>query len=94
MGEFLNGHPQQPIPISLQEHEAELLAFETRCRKTCHQILRLLALGLEVSHSRPVFLSFFENDYGSSHCHFFPIPNQAFSQNFPTDRDLMTPFCV
>jgi isopenicillin N synthase-like dioxygenase len=36
------------MPKCLQGHEAELLDFEARCRKTCHRILRLLALGLEV----------------------------------------------
>lgn len=49
IGEFIEDRPQQPIPKSLQGYECELLEFETRCRRTCHRILRLLALGLEVS---------------------------------------------
>ncbi|ERF76489.1 hypothetical protein EPUS_06151 [Endocarpon pusillum Z07020] len=48
IGEFIDNQPQQPIPKSLQGHEDELLDFETRCRKTCHRILKLLALGLEI----------------------------------------------
>lgn len=60
IGEFVDNQPQQPIPKSLQGHEDELLDFKTRCRKTCHRILRLLALGLEVgSLSSSCYLSAF-----------------------------------
>jgi isopenicillin N synthase-like dioxygenase len=48
IGEFVNDAPQQAMPECFKGQEAHLLDFESRCRKLCHRILRLLAIGLEV----------------------------------------------
>jgi hypothetical protein len=47
-GEFINGKPNQKMPKSFESHIQELADFEARCASTCHQIFRLLAMGLEV----------------------------------------------
>jgi isopenicillin N synthase-like dioxygenase len=46
--EFKDGKAQQPLPPALIPHEAEINNFLVLCQKTCHRILSLLALGLEV----------------------------------------------
>lgn len=48
-GEFKDGKAQQPIPPSLASGEARIGHFASLCNKTCVRILKLLALGLEVS---------------------------------------------
>ncbi len=52
-GEFVDGKAQQPLPKSLAAHEKELSCFADLCHSLCIKILRLFALGLEVSdHER------------------------------------------
>jgi hypothetical protein len=53
-GEFMDGKPKQKVPKAFANHIEELADFEGRCSSTCHQIFRLLAMGLEVR----AFLSF------------------------------------
>lgn len=48
-GEFKDGKAQQPIPPALVPYEGELYNFSELCNKTCSRILKLMALGLEVS---------------------------------------------
>ncbi|KAE8374080.1 hypothetical protein BDV26DRAFT_270714 [Aspergillus bertholletiae] len=48
-GEFKDGKAQQPLPQSLVSHEPEIAHFADLCNKTCDRILKLLALGLEIS---------------------------------------------
>ena len=46
--EFANGKAQQPLPPSLDSHEAELSHFGVLCHELCIKLLRLFALGLRV----------------------------------------------
>jgi hypothetical protein len=48
IGEFLHGKAQQPLPPSLQPHEADLASFEQYCRTLCLKLLTLFGIGLEV----------------------------------------------
>ena len=48
IGEFVKDRPQQKMPPTFQKHVAELLDFEQRCKKTSLQILRLMAIGLDM----------------------------------------------
>lgn len=57
-GEFRDGKAQQPIPSSLVPHERELCHFAELCNKTCSRILKLMALGLEVSLLSPLGFQF------------------------------------
>jgi isopenicillin N synthase-like dioxygenase len=50
-GEFASGKAQQPLPKALAPHEDEIGRFADLCTKTCNRILKLLALGLQVSLS-------------------------------------------
>ena len=59
LGEFINGKPNQKVPKAFASHVAELADFENRCSSMCHQIFRLLAMGLEVNASLPINVLFF-----------------------------------
>jgi hypothetical protein len=48
IGEFQDGKPQQILPPSLAEHEAEIEVFERCCRNLMLKILTLFGVGLEV----------------------------------------------
>ncbi|EAW13088.1 putative oxidoreductase, 2OG-Fe(II) oxygenase family [Aspergillus clavatus NRRL 1] len=48
-GEFKDGKAQQPLPPSLAPHEDEIGHFAALCNKTCNRVLKLLALGLQIS---------------------------------------------
>lgn len=48
IGELQDEKVQQPLPGSLMSREADIATFTSLCNKTCDQILRLLAHGLEV----------------------------------------------
>ncbi|KAJ5318195.1 hypothetical protein N7508_002703 [Penicillium antarcticum] len=48
IGEFQEGNLQQPLPPCLVSRESEIARFTSLCNATCIQILRLLALGLEI----------------------------------------------
>lgn len=49
IGEFKDGKAQQQLPQCLVTNEAHIAHFTDLCNRICGQILRLLALGLEVS---------------------------------------------
>ncbi|KAI9734470.1 MAG: hypothetical protein M1818_006859 [Claussenomyces sp. TS43310] len=51
IAEFLNGHPQQPLPPSLAPHEAEISTFFTYCHELCLRVLTLFAMGLKIPSS-------------------------------------------
>ncbi|OJD27377.1 hypothetical protein ACJ73_01222 [Blastomyces percursus] len=67
-GEFKDDKPQQELPKSLVPHEAELARFMDLCRKTCNQILALLALGLDIPENW--FTSRHDPAVGPSGCTF------------------------
>lgn len=48
-GEFKDGKAQQPLPPAFIPHESDLDAFSDYCHNMCVKILRLFALGLQVS---------------------------------------------
>lgn len=48
IGELQDEKIEQPLPRSLMSREAGIATFISLCNKTCDQILRLLAHGLEV----------------------------------------------
>lgn len=47
-GEFVNGKAQQPLPPSLEDHEAEIYDFQTHCNNLLLRLLKLFAIGLKV----------------------------------------------
>lgn len=47
-GEFIDGKAQQPLPPAFVGHEPELSAFSAGCYALCGQILKLIAMGLEI----------------------------------------------
>jgi isopenicillin N synthase-like dioxygenase len=51
LGEFVDGKPQQLLPDVLSNREAELSAFQDRCKNLVSKILTLFAVGLHVSLS-------------------------------------------
>lgn len=69
-GEFKDGKAQQPIPSSLVPHERELCHFAELCNKTCSRILKLMALGLEVSLLSPLDFPEFQSLYPYIHSNF------------------------
>lgn len=48
-GGFKDGRPGQPLPIVFERHLADLAAFETHCNNLMLKILKLFAVGLNVS---------------------------------------------
>lgn len=48
LGEFIGGKAQQPLPPAFVGHEPELSAFSAGCYALCGQILKLIAMGLEI----------------------------------------------
>ncbi|MCJ1393192.1 hypothetical protein MMC18_006064 [Xylographa bjoerkii] len=47
-GEFANGKAQQPLPPTLQAHEAQLSHFSELCRGLAMKLLELFAIGLKI----------------------------------------------
>ncbi|KAI0592847.1 2OG-Fe(II) oxygenase superfamily protein [Biscogniauxia sp. FL1348] len=48
-GEFANGKATQPIPSSIEPHQAELAAFREACHSLCRKLLLLFGIGLGVN---------------------------------------------
>ena len=51
IGEYINGKAQQPLTPILKSHEVEIGDFSKLCSNLCMKLLRLLAVGLQVSRS-------------------------------------------
>lgn len=51
-GTFKNGKATQPIPSSIEPHQAELAAFREACHNLCRKLLHLFGIGLEVACPR------------------------------------------
>lgn len=49
IGEFKDGKAQQQLPQCLVTNKAQVAHFTDLCNRICRQILRFLALGLEVN---------------------------------------------
>ncbi|KAI0537801.1 hypothetical protein GGR58DRAFT_327644 [Xylaria digitata] len=47
-GAFTDGKATQPIPKSIEPHEADLAAFRDSCHKFCRKLLLLFGIGLAV----------------------------------------------
>jgi isopenicillin N synthase-like dioxygenase len=48
-GTFANGKATQPIPQSIEPHEADLAAFRESCHSLCRKLLLLFGIGLGVN---------------------------------------------
>ncbi|KAI1074141.1 2OG-Fe(II) oxygenase superfamily protein [Whalleya microplaca] len=48
-GPFENGKATQPIPQSIEPHQAELAAFREACHELCRKLLLLFGIGLGVN---------------------------------------------
>lgn len=53
IGEYIDGKAQQPLPPTLVNHESDIGDFSKKCSELCMKLLRLLAVGLQVSRSPP-----------------------------------------
>ena len=49
IGEYNDGKAQQPLTPLLKTHETQIGKFSKSCRDLCTKLLRLLAMGLQVS---------------------------------------------
>ncbi|OJJ81381.1 putative oxidoreductase, 2OG-Fe(II) oxygenase family [Aspergillus glaucus CBS 516.65] len=89
-GEFTAGKAPQPLPPSLSPHEATLDHFSTLCRKTCDQILTLLALGLEVDPT--FFTTRHDPIHGPSGCTlrflYYPSLTSPATASYKHDEDV------
>ncbi|KAI0133155.1 2OG-Fe(II) oxygenase superfamily protein [Hypoxylon sp. NC0597] len=48
-GPFANGKATQPIPPSIEPHQAQLAAFRAACHELCRKLLLLFGIGLGVN---------------------------------------------
>ncbi|OTA94828.1 hypothetical protein M434DRAFT_243888 [Hypoxylon sp. CO27-5] len=48
-GPFANGKATQPIPPSIEPHQAQLAAFREACHELCRKLLLLFGIGLGVN---------------------------------------------
>ena len=51
MGEPINGHLDQQLPILFQQHLDTLLAFQSACHDLCRRILELFAVALGIERN-------------------------------------------
>ncbi|KAI0852394.1 Clavaminate synthase-like protein [Daldinia vernicosa] len=63
-GPFANSKATQPIPRSIEPHQAELAAFRAACHELCRKLLLLFGIGLGVNP--PEFFSAAHNPVLSS----------------------------
>lgn len=65
-GEFVNGKAQQPLPPAFAGHELELSTFSAGCYELCGQILRLIAMGLEIEDGDEAGIDWFATRHDPS----------------------------
>lgn len=56
-GDFVDGKSSQPLAPVLSSSEAKIGDFQTQCHNLCLRLLRLFALGLQVSRRVPIKLA-------------------------------------